>query len=415
MLGIQAARHGDPHLGATVAAVPRADRSSVRPCDRVDDRETEADSAVPARAVCACKALERHREDARLESGSLVGNGELDRVAAVGRTDGHCSGAVPQRVVDEVANGLREPAPIRTQLEGSAFDLDRSSLRDEAEPLRDLLQQLVGSEPRRLDAQRSSIRPRDDEQILRELHQPIGLLRGRAQRRLELLGRARLPERELELRLQDRERRPQLVARVGDELPLALEAGVEPHEHLVHGRAETTDLVVRLGERKAPTRARGRDLRRLATHRLHRSQRRACDEVPDDRRAEQREWQRDQKLREQRAERLVAILERLAGGNKDRAVLDIPHQQAGTVGLAVRSRHAALDDHRLFARRPSLSGGKHEAASLRVAGNTRGRAGDQRESVVLGQQAELVERRGAQERRDAITSTREPVADLLVE
>ena len=58
----------------------------------------------------------------------------------------------------------------------------------------------------------------------------------------------RLGERELDLGLHQRERRAQLVARVGDERALAFEGGFEPGEHLVQPAAEPCDLVVCPGD-----------------------------------------------------------------------------------------------------------------------------------------------------------------------
>ena len=55
-----------------------------------------------------------------------------------------------------------------------------------------------------------------------------------------------MPQRELELGSQQRERRPQLVAGVGDERALAHECGLEPGEHRVERLAQPLDLVARL-------------------------------------------------------------------------------------------------------------------------------------------------------------------------
>ena len=62
------------------------------------------------------------------------------------------------------------------------------------------------------------------------------------------------PHRELELGPEQRERRPQLVARIRDESPLARERGLEPAEHLVQRLAEPRDLVVRGRHRQPLTR-----------------------------------------------------------------------------------------------------------------------------------------------------------------
>ncbi len=109
------------------------------------------------------------------------------------------------------------------------------------------------SRPRALhtETELTLVGTREDEQILRKPHEPLHLLAGGVQRGLELLLRPGPPRRELELGPQGRERRPELVARVGDEAPLAREAGVEALEHLVQRLAEAMDLVARLREREA--------------------------------------------------------------------------------------------------------------------------------------------------------------------
>ena len=57
--------------------------------------------------------------------------------------------------------------------------------------------------------------------------------------------RARPAQRELELGPERRERRAQLVARVGDEAALSREPLLEAVEHVVQRLAETVDLVPR--------------------------------------------------------------------------------------------------------------------------------------------------------------------------
>ena len=89
-----------------------------------------------------------------------------------------------------------------------------------------------------MQLERALVGAGDQEQIGRERREPVGLLGGRAQRILELGVRARMAQRELELRAQQRERSPELVARLGDEAALVLEGGLEPVEHLVQRLGE---------------------------------------------------------------------------------------------------------------------------------------------------------------------------------
>ena len=114
---------------------------------------------------------------------------------------------------------------------------------------------------------------RDQQQILGETDEPLGLLGGRTQRGLELVVRARPPQRDLELGTQERERRPQLVRRVGDESSLVLERGFESREHLVQRDGERRELVAWPRGQAAAARRRSGDRRRAAAHRLDGAQR----------------------------------------------------------------------------------------------------------------------------------------------
>ena len=61
----------------------------------------------------------------------------------------------------------------------------------------------------------------------------------------------RPPERQIQLRLQIRERRPQLVARVVDHPPLSLDGRFEAIEHPVEASTESRELVTGLGDRQS--------------------------------------------------------------------------------------------------------------------------------------------------------------------
>ena len=124
--------------------------------------------------------------------------------------------------------------------------------------------------------------------------------------------RARSPQGELELRLEEGERSPQVVARVGDEAPLPREPRLEPGEHRVQGLAEPVDLVVRLRERETLPRPLAGDLVGAAPHRLDGSQRRGREEVARDGRDEKRQRTDDEELGEQSVERFLPVLERSA-------------------------------------------------------------------------------------------------------
>ena len=78
-------------------------------------------------------------------------------------------------------------------------------------------------------------------------------------------------------------------AGVGDESPLVLEGRLEPLEHLVERLGEPRDLVARRRYRQPAARSRRRDRARLAPHRLDRPKRGAREQVPAERREQQRE------------------------------------------------------------------------------------------------------------------------------
>ncbi len=134
--------------------------------------------------------------------------------------------------------------------------LDRTTFLGGAggEPARDGVEQLarvdLGGPQRRLAG------TVEHEEVLGEPDQPVNLFGRRADRPLQLLVRPRPPQRKLELRAKQGERRAQLVTRVCDEAALAQEALFEPLEHLVQRLAEATHLVARLRHRQPPARGR---------------------------------------------------------------------------------------------------------------------------------------------------------------
>src|SRR5204863_7488345 len=78
---------------------------------------------------------------------------------------------------------------------------------------------------------------------------------------------------ELEVRAQARERRAQLVRRVGDELPLLSQRHLERREHGVEAAGEARDLIAARERDTAREVTRARDLldrRRESAHRLQR-------------------------------------------------------------------------------------------------------------------------------------------------
>ena len=71
----------------------------------------------------------------------------------------------------------------------------------------------------------AAYRRRDDKQALGELREAVDLPFSRVQGGQQLVGRSWVRERKVELQLEQGERRPQLVAGLGDEQAFALKAG----------------------------------------------------------------------------------------------------------------------------------------------------------------------------------------------
>ena len=102
----------------------------------------------------------------------------------------------------------------------------------------------------------------EEQQLVGQRGQPHRLVRRVGDRVAELLFGASRAPRELELGLEHGDRGSQLVARVGDEVPLAPERALESPEHPVHGPREPGDLVATPRHVQARVRCRGRRSRR---------------------------------------------------------------------------------------------------------------------------------------------------------
>ena len=81
-----------------------------------------------------------------------------------------------------------------------------------------------------------------------------------------------MPERQLELRLQQRERRSQLVARIRDEAALAGKAVADSRQHLVERLSEPRHFVSARWNRQPVVERRRGDVCRTSSHRFDRAQ-----------------------------------------------------------------------------------------------------------------------------------------------
>ena len=225
--------------------------------------------AADARLVGAAEALERARQEVRREARRPRRSRAARRAPfAASRSSRDRARAVAERVVDEVAERLLEPEPVADELE-AVRALDRRAPTASAPPggeaPRDRLEQRRDADPSRCAAPVALVGAGEHEQILGEPREAVGLLGGRAQRVLELVRRARPAQRELELGLQQRERRAQLVARVGDEAALARRAPASSRPSIAFSVSPSRRISSsRARERQPPARARRRDRRGLA-------------------------------------------------------------------------------------------------------------------------------------------------------
>ncbi|MEO9174183.1 MAG: hypothetical protein ABI317_01630, partial [Gaiellales bacterium] len=227
--------------------------------DGRDDREAEASAAAAAGLVGAAESFEGAVEELGWEAIALVGDVQLDSGGHLAGAEFDRPGAVAQAVFDQVAECLLEPQPVSDDRPAGTDQLDRPA-RQTGPPLeakRDRGQQIVQRDWLAMDREHSLLDAGEQEQVIRQLGEPVGLLAGRAQRLAQLGGGVRLVERELDLGLEQRERRAQLMTGVSDEAALTLEAELQPfprrlqpREHLVQSSAETTDLVPPRGDRQ---------------------------------------------------------------------------------------------------------------------------------------------------------------------
>ena len=210
-----------------------------------DDRQAEPDAASATGGIAAAEAIERVREESLAEARAAVGHVDFDG-AAVARA--RRAWSAPRRSEGCCRSGWRPPArcgpgrrgprsrrgTARTSTSsGRPARSNTGANRAPSSTSSSSTVRCVG-----VDRQRPVLGPCQQQEVLRELDDPVGLLdrrpHGLAQRALA----AALAQRHLQLGLEHRERHPQLVAGVGDEHALVVEPVLEPVEHLVERVAE---------------------------------------------------------------------------------------------------------------------------------------------------------------------------------
>src|SRR3954447_338147 len=239
--------------------------------DGANDREPQAGAAAGARLACAGEALERPIGEAGTEPGAVVRHVDLHALFRRSRFQVDLSPAVADGVVDEVSRRLAHP-----QLGGHDEEIvcgvnaDPPVLlgRTVDDPVTRTVEQRANAQ--RLLAYREAAAggAGQHEQVLGKLGEPVALRDGRDERNALLAADRAAAQGAFELRLDDRDRRAQLVAGVGDEPPLALERPPQPGEHLVGRLAGAPDLVPRRPERQLLGLAAERDGGRAPAPRL---------------------------------------------------------------------------------------------------------------------------------------------------
>ncbi|MDQ8044460.1 MAG: hypothetical protein AAGC46_17665 [Solirubrobacteraceae bacterium] len=131
----------------------------------------------------------------------------------------------------------------------------------------------AGRDRHRIELQPAVVGARDDEEIVGEAHEPLGLV-GRGTQRAQVVGGCPAgSQREFELRPQDRERRAELVAGIGHERALPGRGLLEPREHRVERAPEAADLVGRRRDLEPTARRGPTDRLGLTAHPVDGSQR----------------------------------------------------------------------------------------------------------------------------------------------
>src|SRR4029077_1184106 len=102
----------EPDVGARAAVVADVCGSTVRLGDRLRDREAEPGPVARPRLIDSGEALERMRDELRIEARAVGAHVALDLSIWRARIEAEVVASIPERVVDEVAQRLLEPEPI---------------------------------------------------------------------------------------------------------------------------------------------------------------------------------------------------------------------------------------------------------------------------------------------------------------
>ena len=188
------------------------------------------------------------------------------------------------------------------------------------------------------------------DEVADELRQLLDLDAGGGERGCAIVLGQAAGRQQLDVRAQTRQRRPQLVRRVRDELPLRAERPLERCQHLVEGLAEPRELVATRGLHPSRRVSGRRDALGGVDQPAHRRGRRARDEESE-RGRERDTGERDEHEQEpQSRQHRIHLVQRPGdlkcepAGQRGRedAEVDAAHLRVGEELVSVPARHGAL-------------------------------------------------------------------------
>ena len=287
----------------------------------MDHGQSQADAgrAPAARLRRAIERLEDVREVLRRDARSGILDGQDHRISLPARLDDDrrsrpaVLAGVVQQVVEQLAQERRMgPDPGSVGQQGQVDDLGRGVGR--GRPARCSATQRsrsIGSQSG--SAASASARPRNSNA---STIRPSWTARASAEPRIAtiLLARALLPQRDLDLADQDRQRRPQLVRGIAAEPPLPLVGDVQPGQQVVERTAQVVELVAGAGLVQAPAGVGGVEPPRRVDHPRQRRERAPREPAAEQRRDQPGPDAQGDEEPAQRGERRLVGSERGADG-----------------------------------------------------------------------------------------------------
>ena len=186
------------------------------------------------------------------------------------------------------------------------------------------------------------VRPGKHEEVFGEPHQLLGLLLRTGQRLEQLRLGAGPSERELELRLQVRERGAQLMTGIGDEPTFSVDGGADSVEHVVEGLRQPRELVPGFRNGQSAAEVVGRDRGGPRPHDVHGAQGEAGHDPAHPGRERDRGGASDGEHQGESGERLATVLQRRA--HHDDGALVERHREQPRGHAIVRRAHGRREE-----------------------------------------------------------------------